>query len=91
MAREGITAAQVTQAADALVGEGKQPTISGVRDWLGGGSPNTVYRHLAAWRETRPQTVAAAPSVPASLTASIAVEIGRATVKARAEIEGRLV
>ena len=91
MAREGITAAQVAQAADALVGEGKQPTIRGVRDRLGGGSPNTVHRHLTAWRETRPQPVAAAPELPASLTASIAAEIERATAKARAEIEGYLV
>jgi colicin import membrane protein len=91
MAREGITAAQVAQAADALVGEGKQPTIRGVRDRLGGGSPNTVHRHLTAWRETRPQPVATAPELPASLTASIAAEIERATAKARAEIEGYLV
>ena len=91
MAREGITAAQVAQAADALVGEGKQPTIRGVRDRLGGGSPNTVHRHLTAWRETRPPAVAAAPELPASLTASIAAEIARATAKARAEIEGYLV
>ena len=91
MAREGITAAQVAQAADALVGEGKQPTIRGVRDRLGGGSPNTVHRHLTAWRETRPPAVAAAPELPASLTASIAAEIERATAKARAEIEGYLV
>jgi hypothetical protein len=91
MAREGITAAQVAQAADALVGEGKQPTIRGVRDRLGGGSPNTVHRHLTAWQETRPPAVAAAPELPASLTASIAAEIERATAKARAEIEGYLV
>jgi chromosome segregation ATPase len=91
MAREGITAAQVAQAADALVGEGKQPTIRGVRDRLGGGSPNTVHRHLTAWRETRPPAVTAAPELPASLTASIAAEIERATAKARAEIEGYLV
>ena len=46
MAREGITAAQVAQAADALVGEGKQPTIRGVRDRLGVTAENGKYRTL---------------------------------------------
>jgi len=78
MARDGITFEQVAAAADALVGQGKQPTIKAVREELGTGSPNTVHRHLTAWREARPQAVATASTLPVSLTAAIAAEIERA-------------
>lgn len=91
MAREGITFEQVAAAADALVGEGQQPTIRAIRERLGTGSPNTVHRHLTAWREARPVAAAAAPELPQALTAAIATEIERAAAQARAEIEGRLV
>lgn len=91
MAREGITFAQVAAAADALVGDGQQPTIRAVRERLGTGSPNTVHRHLTAWREARPVAAAMAPELPQTLTAAIAAEIERAAAQARAEIEGRLV
>jgi colicin import membrane protein len=89
--REGITFEQVAAAADALVGEGQQPTIRAIRERLGTGSPNTVHKHLTAWREARPVAAAAAPELPQALTAAIAAEIERAAAQARAEIEGRLV
>ncbi|MBO2007085.1 DNA-binding protein [Serratia marcescens] len=91
MAREGITFEQVAAAADALVGEGQQPTIRAIRERLGTGSPNTVHKHLTARREARPVAAAAAPELPQALTAAIAAEIERAAAQARAEIEGRLV
>lgn len=93
MARIGITYDQVAAAADALVGEGsKEPTIKAVRARLGDtGSPNTIHRHLTAWRATRPQATVAAPELPASLTAAIATEIERAVASARAEVESKLV
>ena len=39
--------------ADALAGEGQQPTIRAVRERLGDtGSPNTIHKHLSStWRE----------------------------------------
>jgi colicin import membrane protein len=89
MARDGITFEQVAAAADALVGQGKQPTIKAIRDALGTGSPNTVHRHMAAWRQAGQHAVAAA-LVPASLTSAIAEEIGRAVAQARAEVEVKL-
>ena len=92
MARIGITFEQVAAAADALAGEGQQPTIRAVRERLGGtGSPNTIHKHLTAWREARPIAVAAAPELPQALAAAIAAEIERAAAAARGEIEGRLV
>jgi len=91
MARIGITYEQVAAAADAIIGEGQQPTINAVRDRIGTGSPNTVHRHLTAWRAARPQATVAAPELPASLTTAIAAEIERAAASARAEIESKLV
>lgn len=92
MAREGITYEQVAAAADALVAEGKQPTIRAVREQLRGtGSPNTIHRHLSDWRAARPQAVAAAPELPGSIIREIRQEIERAAAQARAGIEERLV
>jgi len=91
MARTGITYEQVAAAADAIIGEGQQPTINAVRDRIGTGSPNTVHRHLTAWRSTRPQAAAAAPELPASLMTAIASEIEKAAASARAEVENKLV
>lgn len=92
MARQGITFEQVAAVADALAGEGQQPTIRAVRERLGDtGSPNTIHRHLTAWREARPVAAAAAQELPQALTVAIAAEIERAAAQARGEIEGRLV
>lgn len=91
MARIGITYEQVAAAADAIIGEGSQPTIDAVRKRIGTGSPNTVHKHLTAWRAARPQATVAAPELPASLTASIAAEIEKAAASARAEVETKLV
>ena len=92
MARIGVTSEQVSEVADALIGEGKQATIRAVRERLGDrGSPNTIQKHLSAWRDARPMAAAAALELPQALAAAIAAEIGRAAAQARAEIEGRLV
>lgn len=92
MARIGITFEQVAAAADALVGAGKQATIQAVREALGNtGSPNTIHKHLTAWRAARPQAVAAAVELPAELVNALGAEISRAAANARAEIEGQLV
>ncbi len=92
MARPGITFEQVAQAADALLAAGKNPTINAVREALGGtGSPNTVHRHLTAWRGARPQAQAAAHELPAELVNSFGKELAKAAASARAEIEAQLV
>ena len=92
MARAGITFEQVAAAADSLLGEGLPPTIRGVRERLGlSGSPNTIHRHLTAWREARPVAPAAVPELPPALTASISDELRRAAAAARGELEARLV
>jgi len=91
MARPGVTFEQVAAVADAMIGEGQQPTIVAVRDRIGTGSPNTIHKHLTAWRAARPQATAAAPELPVSLTTAIAAEIEKAAANARAEVESKLV
>ena len=91
MARPGVTFEQVAAVADAIIGEGQQPTINAVRDRIGTGSPNTIHKHLTVWRAARPQATAAAPELPASLTTAIATEIERAAANARSEVENKLV
>lgn len=91
MPREGVSFAEVEQVAETLLKTGQQPTIRAVREKLGIGSPNTIHRHLVAWREARPQMVVSAPDLPASLTNAIASEIARAASQARFEVEDELV
>lgn len=91
MARVGITFEQVAAAADSLLGAGKQATIQAVRESLGTGSPNTVHKHLTAWRAARPQAISAAVELPGELVSALGAEIARAASKARSEVEGQLV
>jgi len=46
---------------------------------------------LLVWRAARPQAIAAAPELPASLAIAIATEIERAAASARSEVEDKLV
>ncbi len=58
MSRLGITFEQVESMAEALLAEGKHPTIERIRHILGGtGSNSTISKHLRAWRLTRPSLV----------------------------------
>src|SRR5258708_38458402 len=45
----GITQADVSQAADALLRAGERPTVEKIRNSVGRGSPNTVGPLLDAW------------------------------------------
>lgn len=91
MARTGISFEQVSAAADALRGEGSNPTIKAVRERLGTGSPNTIHEHLKKWREARPVAAIAAPELPAALAGALAEEIARAASAVRAEVQESLV
>jgi chromosome segregation ATPase len=85
MARSGINYDQVAAAADEIVAEGLRPTIEAIRLRLGTGSPNTVLRHLTAWRAARPQTTPLKVELPASVMAAIAAEIQQAAAIGRNE------
>jgi len=91
MARAGVTYEQVSAVAEELTAKGLQPTIRLVREWLGDrGSPNTIQRHLSAWREARPAVGSTVLELPSALSVAIAAEISRAAAQARSEIEGQL-
>lgn len=91
MAREGISYNEVAAAADKLVGEGKAPTIKAVREHLGTGSPNTIHRHLASWREAQPAQQSAAYELPAELVNAFGKELARGAAAAKAQVEDDLV
>lgn len=94
MARPGITYAQVAQSAEALTAAGTNPTIAAIRQAMGGtGSPNTIHKHLSAWKGERPAAsnpAAAGHELPAKLIAAIHDVISKAAANARAETEAAL-
>lgn len=71
MAREGITQAQVFNAADAISSAGQNPTVASIRAKLGTGSFTTITAHLRAWKE---QVITSEPEtsdVPEEVTAAL--------------------
>ena len=59
MAGQEVTYDDVARAADSLQQDGEAVTIEAVQDFLGEGSPNAIFKHLAAWRAAN-----AKPAVP---------------------------
>lgn len=91
MARPGITYDEVIAAIDAILAAGEEPTIQRIREHLGTGSPNTIHRHLTAWRQSRPVEQRKAPELPAELQAALVKEIERQSAEARADVLKSLV
>jgi hypothetical protein len=72
MARQGVTFDEVTVAATSLEDDGKRVTIEAVRDLLGTGSPNTIHKHLNAWRASHAKPAEAPKAdIPASILAGL--------------------
>ena len=68
MARQGLSEEQVFNAAQALLDEGKKPTVNNVRDFLETGSYSTVSRYLSLWREANDNHKATnIPDMPSSV------------------------
>lgn len=58
MGRRGsITEAQVFEAADTLVAQGRDVTPTALLDKIGSGSFTTIYKHLSAWEASRASAV----------------------------------
>lgn len=91
MARPGITYDEVVSAIDTLIANGEDPTINRIREELGTGSPNTIHRHLVAWRSSQPVAQRKAPELPPELQAAIVREFERQSADARSEVEKALV
>ena len=101
MARVAVTYEQVAAVANALFAQGaKNPGTKVVRDELAKragpgsatGSPNTIQRHLDAWRaKDRPLEAAdPAPQLPQGLAADISRALTAAASVAREKVEERL-
>jgi hypothetical protein len=66
----------VWQAAERILTSGRRPTVSGVREVLGGGSPNSVSAYLDDWYRELGSRLSAAetpvPGIPADAVALLA-------------------
>lgn len=76
MARQIVTQQAVTEAAEALIAEGVEPSIVAVQSRIGGGSYSTVKRYLDGWRQQREEASAAVLETPVEVQAK-AQEIAR--------------
>src|SRR5579883_753611 len=73
MARFGVTYHDIANAANQLVGQGKQPTIEMIRHLLGTGSSTTIANHLRKWRaeQEKDTSLLANEKIPQELMAVI--------------------
>jgi chromosome segregation ATPase len=72
MASQEVTFDEVTATATNLQNDGKPVTIDAVRDFLGTGSPNTIHKHLAAWRASHARPAEAPRAeIPESIAAAL--------------------
>lgn len=69
MARQIVTQNAVTEAAEALIVEGAEPSIVAVQARIGGGSYSTVKKFLDVWKQQRAEAATAAPDTPAEVQA----------------------
>lgn len=69
MARQIVTQQAVTEAAEALIVEGAEPSIVAVQARIGGGSYSTVKKFLDVWKQERAEAATAAPDTPAEVQA----------------------
>ena len=69
MARQIVTQQAVTEAAEALIVEGAEPSIVAVQARIGGGSYSTVKKFLDVWKQQRAEAATAAPDTPAEVQA----------------------
>lgn len=89
MAGKGVTREQVFEAAEALVLEGRNPTVVGVRERLGGGSPNTITPLLSAWKaQQQPGPGASQPPVPEPVERMLCQVWGAAWKEAQGQLAG---
>ncbi len=92
MARKSeVSMEAVFEICEALAAEGRAPTIRGVRERIGGGSPNTIHRLLAEWRACRSRDASGAqPDIPTQLVSAIASALREAAENACADIKDQL-
>lgn len=87
MARPSVSLEQVVALAESFLAKGIEPTIRNVREDLGGGSPNTIHRHLTVWRERARRSAVNTTALPESIVKAILAEFGHVAESARTAAE----
>jgi cell division protein FtsB len=91
MARQGVTFDEVMTAAISLQDDGKRVSIEAVRDLLGTGSPNTIYKHLSVWRASHAKPAEAPKAdIPESIVAGLGSWVQQFAEEASAGIRDAL-
>lgn len=85
-----VTHETVAQAAEALVAEGKRPSVRAVITALGGGSPNSVLLHLNRWKACLPPAPAQELRLDARVVRILTEQLARETAAACGEMEQKL-
>lgn len=88
MARPGVTYVEVAEAANQLLGQGKNPTIEQVRHLLGTGSSTTLANHLRQWKanQGKNQKFASKENLPEELVSLMKGLWERVVVQAEEKI-----
>lgn len=79
----------VADAANALVAAGERASVRKVIARLGGGSPNSVLKHLSEWKTGRPVVRASDTNLDAKITIAIVEQMQRVASDAAAAAEER--
>lgn len=82
MANKLVTFESVSEAAEALVSDGKRASTRNVINYLDGGSPNAVLGHLREWKAGRPQVTDNVIEVPETALNAIRSAMATAAEKA---------
>jgi colicin import membrane protein len=84
-----VTFETVAQAAEALQQAGSRPSVRALIAALGGGSPNSILRHLHEWQAGRPLVKVSEAEIDPGILAAIRNQIDRAAAEAAAIAEAR--
>ena len=76
--QKGLSREDVFHCAEKMIREGKNPTITGIREQLGTGSLTTIQKHLALWKRENPEAGAEPPMEFPGVTRAVREEIAKA-------------
>lgn len=90
MPRPGVTYDQVVAVVEILLAEGKRPTLRGIRERLGSGSPNSIQEHLRTWEKSKPRPGSVALELSPGFLAAFTAEIERQRAAALTAVQTEL-
>ena len=81
--QKGLSREDVFHCAEKMIREGKNPTITGIREQLGTGSLTTIQKYLALWKRENPEAGTEAPLEFPGVTRAVREEIAKAIKSAQ--------